>query len=74
MTIPLVTLVPLVVVLAVMFLVARPLALIAGVAGALLAAFRLINALRERDWPLLLRDALLTALCALIFWALLILV
>lgn len=60
-------------VLAVTFLLARPLALIAGAGGALLAAFRLVNALAERDWLLFLRDALLTLLCALVFWALLIL-
>lgn len=59
--------------LAALFLLARPLALIGGFAGGLFAAFRLVNALVGRDWPVLLRDALLTAICAALYYALLIL-
>jgi len=60
-------------VLAVTFLLARPLAFIAGIGGGLLAAFRLANALVARDWWLLLRDTLFTALCVVCYWAILIL-
>lgn len=60
-------------VLATTFLLARPLALIAGAGGALFAAFRFVNALYEGNWVLFLRDFLLTTVCAAIYWAILIL-